>query len=264
LGVTAYRLVMGEYPPPFDVQQDEHGEWQVTSPDPRPLLENNPRVQPLLREWILRLLSDAPEMRGSAEQLAEALEAEADENVPVLLPASAPAAEVPPPEALIPAGAGEPPERPSPRARVRAWKSWLALAAAGASAVLLWTLQPVPGHLSSSTQQTADSQAPDAGTAAVGDTSPTAPLASVHPPSEQEPIAQGSVPRPGQPRPDKKGRCPGDMQVAINGGCWVENPSMTAEACAQSGYMLLKGKCYSPALEPPQKPLPTSNPTKAR
>jgi serine/threonine protein kinase len=49
LGVTAYRLVMGEYPPAMDARQDEHGSWQVTSPDPRPQLENNPRVEPRLR-----------------------------------------------------------------------------------------------------------------------------------------------------------------------------------------------------------------------
>jgi hypothetical protein len=53
------------------------------------------------------------------------------------------------------------------------------------------------------------------------------------------------------------------MQVAINGACWVENSSMSTEACAESG-VLFKGKCYSPALEPLQKPLPTSNPAKAR
>jgi hypothetical protein len=39
---------------------------------------------------------------------------------------------------------------------------------------------------------------------------------------------------------------------------------MTAEACIGNGYVLLKGKCYTPALESPQKPLPTSNPAKAR
>jgi hypothetical protein len=54
------------------------------------------------------------------------------------------------------------------------------------------------------------------------------------------------------------------MQVAINEGCWVENPSMDAEACTESGYVLFKGRCYTPALEPPQKPLPTSNPADAR
>jgi serine/threonine protein kinase len=237
LGVTAYRLVMGKYPPAMEVRQDEHGAWQVTSPDPRPLLENNPRVEPLLREWILRLLSDAPEVRGTAAQLAEALEA-----------------------------AAELPKHPHPRARGNARRPWLVLAAAGASAVLLWTLKPLPGQVPASTRQAEDSQAPEADTTAVGDTASTEPLASIHPPSEQAPIAQEPLPepRPGQTRPDAKGRCPGSMQVPINGGCWVEQLPMSAEKCTENGYVLLKGKCYAPALEPLRKPLPTSSPAKAR
>jgi hypothetical protein len=54
------------------------------------------------------------------------------------------------------------------------------------------------------------------------------------------------------------------MQVAFNEGCWVEIPSMSAEKCTENGYVLLKGKCYAPALEPFRKPLPTSSPAKAR
>jgi hypothetical protein len=234
LGVTAYRLVMGEYPPAMDVRQDENGSWQVTSPDPRPLLESNPRVEPRLRECILRLLSDSPEVRGTAAQLAEALEAEA-----------------------------ELPKSPRPRARGKAWRPWLALAAAGASAVLLW----MPGHVSTSTRQAEDSQAPEADTAAVGDTSSTEPLASIHPPSKDEqPIAQEPLPepRPGQTRPDEKGRCLGRKQVAINGACWVEQLPMSAEECVESGYVPFKGKCYLPAPAPPKKHVPTSSPAKAR
>jgi serine/threonine protein kinase len=235
LGVTAYRLVMGQYPPEMDVRQDEEGLWHVASPDPRPLLERNPRVEPLLRQWIVRLLSDSPEARGTAAQLAEALEAVA----------------------------GEPPERPRSVARRPAWKPWLALAAAGTAAVLLWTLRPGPASL----QQASGSKVPEAGTSAVGDSAPTAPLASAHPASEPEPMAQEPLPepRPGQARPDEKGRCPGRLQVPINGGCWVEaTSSMDAQSCAESGYVFFRGKCYSPALVPPRKPPPTSNPTEAR
>ena len=32
---------------------------------------------------------------------------------------------------------------------------------------------------------------------------------------------------------------------------------MTAEACVQSGYVLRKGKCYTPVLESPRKSVPT-------
>jgi serine/threonine protein kinase len=266
LGVTAYRLVMGEYPPPMDAQEDESGSWRVFSPDPRPHMENNPRVEPPLRELILRLLSDVPEKRGTAVEMTEALEAAADMCAPEPLPASPPA-EVSPPRAPAPADTRERTERPGRRVLVRVWEPWLALAVAGVAAVLLWISQAVSTYEPASTQQASASQAPDAGPAAVGDTSPTAPLASVHPPPEPTPLAQEPLlePRPDQLRPDKNGRCSGPMQVAINGGCWFDaSSSVTAEACEKGGYVLFRGKCYSPALATPRKPLPTSNPAKAR
>ena len=71
LGVTAYRLVMGQYPPGIDARRDEQGTWQATGPDVRPLLESNPQVEPTLREVIVRLLSDAPEVRGTAAQVEQ-------------------------------------------------------------------------------------------------------------------------------------------------------------------------------------------------
>jgi hypothetical protein len=53
--------------------------------------------------------------------------------------------------------------------------------------------------------------------------------------------------------------------VAINGGCWVDVTSlMNAESCAENGYVFFKGRCYTHALAPPKKSLPTSNPAKER
>jgi eukaryotic-like serine/threonine-protein kinase len=232
LGVTAYRLVMGQYSARIDTRQDEQGIWQATSPDPRPLLESNPRVEPLLQEVIVRLLSDAPEARGTAAQVAEELEAAA--------------------------GGEECPERSRLPGRAPAWKPWLALAAAGACAVLLWSSKWVP--------LPPNAQAPDAGTAAVGDTSPTEPHAATPSPKENRPIAQQPLPqpRPGQARPDKRGRCPGHKQVSINGGCWGELLPMSAEECAENGYVPFQGKCYLPAPAPPRKPASTSSPREAR
>jgi serine/threonine protein kinase len=248
LGVTAYRLVMGQYPPPLEVRQDEQGDWQVTSPSIRPLLESNAQVEPPLREVMVRLLSDAPEARGTARQVAEALEAVAGETVE----------------------AAERPERPRPLVRTRAWKPWLALAAAGACAVLLWNSQQVPrpsGPVSVSTPGASDAQAPDAGTAAVGDSLPTEPQAPTPAPTEKQPLAQEPLPepRPGQARPDEKGRCLGRKQVPINGGCWIDvSSAIDAQDCAESGYVLFKGRCFGPASPPPKKPKPTSSPVEAR
>ncbi len=244
LGVTAYRLVMGQYPARNEAKRDEQGSWQVTSPDPRPRLESNPRVEPPLREVIARLLSEAPEGRGTAAQVAEALEAMA--------------------------GGEEGPQRSRPQRRVRAWKPWLTLAAAGACAMFLWHARPVrspPGSMNVSALRASASHAPDAGTAAVGNSPPTEPRASTSPATEQKPLAQEPLPapRPGQIRPDKKGQCPGRHQVPINGGCWVDvSASMDAQTCVESGHVLFNGRCYSPAHAPPKKPQPTSSPADAR
>jgi serine/threonine protein kinase len=239
LGVTAYRLVMGQYPPPLEVRQNEPGDWQVKSPDVRPLLESNPRVVPLLREVMLRLLSDAPEARGTAKQVAEALEAVARQTV----------------------DEAERPERPRSPERPRARKRWLALAAAGACAVVLWR-----GSMSLNTPGASDAQCPDAGTTALGDTSPPKSQNSTAPVADKSPLAQTfpAEPRPGQAQPDAKGRCPGGRQVPINGGCWLEQFQMPAEECVENGGALFKGKCYAPAPAPPKKPQPTSNPSEER
>jgi serine/threonine protein kinase len=243
LGVTAYRLVMGQYPERGEARQHEQGTWQVKGPDLRPLLESNPHVEPALREVIVRLLSAEPEARGTAALAAETLEAAA--------------------------GGEERPERSKPSGRAWASKRWLALAAVGACAVLLWHSQPVrpsPGPMTGNTPQPSDSRIPDADTAAVGDTAPTAPRASTSPAMEKKPLAQEPLPEPRseQIRPDKRGQCPGRKQVPINGGCWGELLPMSAEECMKNGYVPFKGKCYAPAFAFPKKPQPTSAPAEAR
>ena len=229
LGVTAYRLVMGQYPVCLDARKDEHGTWQGTSPDLRPLLESNPRVEPPLREVILQLLSAAPEQRGTAAQVAQALEAAA--------------------------GAPERPERSEPSERTRSWKPWLTLAAA-ACAVLLWSSQWLP--------RASEAQVADEDTTAIGDSTSTAPHTAS--PEENTPLAQEPLPlpRPGQARPDEKGRCLGHNQVPINGGCWVVLLPLSAEKCVESGYVPFQGKCYLPAPAPPKKSVPTLSPGQAR
>ncbi|HEX8702546.1 MAG TPA: serine/threonine-protein kinase [Myxococcaceae bacterium] len=269
LGVTAYRLVMGQYPPQLEPYEDEAGSWHVVSPDPRPFLERNPHVEPRLRELILRMLSDAPEARGSAAELAEALEAAADapsvscSTVSQLSEAHAPVA---PPDTATPPSTPARPEHLESHSHAWAWTPWLALAAAGLAAILLWPSQPVHVPLeqaSVSTQESSDSQAPDAGTAAVGD-SPRP--SSVPSSSKRKPVAQSPLPepRPGQLRPDGKGRCQVRKQVALNGGCWVAVSPMTSEECLGSGYAYSQGKCYAPALAPSEKPVPTSSPPEKR
>ncbi len=47
-------------------------------------------------------------------------------------------------------------------------------------------------------------------------------------------------------------------------GGWTALASLATQECIASGYILLKGKCYSPTMELPQKTTPTSVPGKAR
>jgi len=200
LGVMAYRLVMGQYPARGEARQDA--------------LERNPRVEPPLREVIARLLSEAPEARGTAAGVAEALEAAAGEE--------------------------ERPERPLSPKRIGNWKRWVAVAAAGACAVSPW----LPRQ-SSEPQRAQDSTVPA---------------------TDESPVAQAfpAGPRPGQARPDERGRCPGPRQVAVNGGCWFEFTLVNPEDCTKSGNVLVQGKCYVPVAAPPQKAPPTSSPAEAR
>jgi hypothetical protein len=240
LGVTAYRLVMGQYPERGEARQDEQGRWQVTSPDFRPLMESNPRVEPPLREVIVRLLSDEPEARGTAARVAEALEAAAGEE--------------------------EFPEQPpKPAERARTWKPWLALTAVGACAGLWWYSQPVRPPSGRMTVNTL--RASDAGAAAVGDAAPTGTRVSSSPATEEKPLAQEPPPepRPGQLRPDKRGQCPMRKLVPINGGCWLDVSSSTdAQTCVAIDYVLFQGKCFVPANAPSKQPQPTSSPPEER
>ncbi len=74
LGVTAYRLVTEQYPPPTEPSLDRAQVWYVEGEELTAPIEINGRVPPELNALILRLLSVNPEVRGTARELAEALE----------------------------------------------------------------------------------------------------------------------------------------------------------------------------------------------
>ena len=304
LGVTAYRLVTGGYPPPPVPQRDEEGRWRMMPLYLPPPHELNRRVEPQLSMLILRMLSLAPEERGSAGELAEALEAatvEAEptvdiaalnveppqvlapppEKVLTLVPSSTPALCPSPPEsgpnaqdAATGTDAVPPtPERPAtvamraesvrPRAGSLRWRPGLVLAGVGVLLVL-WAVVAVQERregMAAKGQGASKKGEPDSGPANLGNSVAAAPLASVHEPSDEEAIGQElpPKPRPGQIRPDAKGQCPGRKQIPINGGCWVEATGPVAEECEQNGYVLIKERCYAPALNTRRKPPPTSD-----
>ncbi len=209
----------------------------------------NPRVDPHLSALILRMLSLAPEARGTAGELAEALEA---------------AAACTEPEVEVPTGGPVLAVRAKPQARGLSWRTGLVLAGVGVFLALGIGL-----GVSELSQEAAWKErvawGPERaaeGPADLGGSVSEAPVASVQEPSEQEAIGQEPPPepRPGQIQPDARGQCPGRKQVSINGGCWVELPGPASEECEQNGYVLIKGRCYAPALETRRKPPPTSDP----
>jgi eukaryotic-like serine/threonine-protein kinase len=231
LGVTAYRLVTGEYPLGPALLQDDKGAWHLEElplPTPREL---SPRVDPQLSELILRMLSVSPEDRGTAGELAEALEAAA--------------------------------ERGRPRAQPVPWRARSAWVLARALLVL-WAVQAVhaPPHNDSRREQVASrSSLQEGATANLGEAGPEATPPPVQA-SSREKLSQSPPPRPfpGQLAPDTKGHCPGPKQTPINGGCWVEHPTKDAEECEKNGLVFIKDRCYAPAMGSRSKPPPTSAP----
>jgi serine/threonine protein kinase len=257
LGVTAYCLVMGEYPPRPEPSQDMEGAWHLSRQELRPLLERNPRVDPQLRECILRLLSMEPAARGTAAELVRFLDPSAGlAPLPSAAPQPAPiVADASPPAHRAAPGGVAPLEHASSRTAASAWRFWLALIAMGLGWFLEWSMRPShiePERVLASRQDTSS----------VGDSLDKNSRASAHVPAKQETLSQDTLPKP-QPRqtqPDERGRCPGRKHVPLNGLCWLEYPGLTGEECKESGYAYIKGRCYAPVFTPHGKPQPTSEP----
>ncbi|MCP3144995.1 serine/threonine protein kinase [Pyxidicoccus xibeiensis] len=252
LGVTAYRLVTGEYPPSPHPRGDEAWLWD---PDKLALWTastRNARCVPELSALVSRMLSPRPEERGRAREVAEALERAARKV--------GPEADVPlfTGEERRPAGLFPPVQRVSVRRPTRAvrWSEFVA-AGLGASLALgvgvLWSTRPV--EPSEQMHVAEGEEAKDGGTIAVGDAALTAPVEPERAPSMLAAIRAELPPKPlpRQRRPDSAGRCSGKGLVAINGGCWTKL-SLDVKDCdfATDGFVY-KGACYVPVWTP-QRP----------
>ncbi|MBZ4415743.1 serine/threonine-protein kinase [Myxococcus sp. RHSTA-1-4] len=253
LGVTAFRLVTDEYPYGLDPMDPsarfKHGEG-AAAPSPRAL---NSRCHEALSELTSRMLSASPEARGTARELAEALEQAAREvgpeaDVPLFV------REAPRPvatQAALPHAVHR--ETPHPR------RSWLTAAGLGGALALGigWMLSAHPNEEAEKEHASATDDTKDGGTVAVGDTALTAPVSSTRVPSVWSTISEDQPPRlvPGQIRQDAIGRCPRSL-VPINGGCW-KRLAVDAKECPD-GDIVYKGVCYTAAF-PPARP-PTSSP----
>jgi eukaryotic-like serine/threonine-protein kinase len=260
LGVTAYRLVTGVYPPP-GTEPEALKEHLRQPPALRVSAhEFNRRVVPELSALIERLLAQEPEARGTARELAEAAQSAAEHASPE---ANMPFLDLEWPEAQAPAGG--PAEPVVPRVHARPGRPLRALAAA-ALALVLWASWVAPGtrpleNPSIAREEAAEVGKADAGPAGLGEAMASASTMDAPAPSGREALAEDALPEPlpGQTRPDAKGRCPHKRQVALNGGCWVELEQEKCEALNLNGSMY-KNACYVPVL-PPGRP-PTSQPAR--
>jgi eukaryotic-like serine/threonine-protein kinase len=243
LGVAAYRLVTGVYPPPGTDPEALKAQFQMPLPPRRPVHELNRRVVPELSQLIERMLAKEPEARGTAREVAEAAE-EAAEH-------ARPAANVPFLEPEWPEAKGQAapvPKHTEPRAP--SWDSRLRLAArVGGLGVLFvafaWRCPSPQGELPMMVEaEEPDTEwAPDAGTRGLGEDSLTARVDSPDMPSGPEPISRDipPQPRPGQQRPP----CRRKGEVVINGGCWVLQANVEPP-CGDDEYEW-QGSCYRPA-----------------
>ncbi|ADO74663.1 serine/threonine protein kinase [Stigmatella aurantiaca] len=261
LGVTAYRLVTGEYPEFGDPIRDASGTWHLEGLVSAAPLALNPSLDPQLNVLILRMLSMRPEQRGTAAELASALEQAAQGSSPESTPScfvpetlrtantQSAAASTPTPSA---AAHVRPPTRAQP------WQGLFA-AAAALGVWIIWVCGSTPlnsPELPTAVRHEADAAGlEDGGTAGLGDEAVASSVAPSVPSVSGEP-AESPLPEPmpGQTRPNAKGKCAHPRQIPLNGGCWVKT-SVDREGCEVLTGTMIEGTCYLPV------PLPKRQPT---
>jgi serine/threonine protein kinase len=300
LGVTACRLVTGEYPEFANPQKDEHGIWLLAPVlPPSALLQ----VEPQLRDLILRMLSVRPEERRTAAQLAEALEQAAERVVserkqPPFVPdplrtsegllADANAsseldlrqpmgdgAEVPATETSQPAAKVQTPAESSwergaagpirTHPHMLRWQTWMTTVAAGLTVVACawWAVAGKFVESPSVVQQAAEgADQEDGGTSGLGEAaSMTSTESSPGPFFDREGMAADMPPEP----------LPGQTGPDSKGRCPRKQQValnrgcwleilLDRDRCEQLNGQMFKGTCYVPIIAPGRKP--TAAPTK--
>ncbi len=252
LGVTASILVTGTCPP---CQVDLEWEEDPTRVPPPPPLEPPSvlaTVLPELDALILRMLSDAPESRGSAGEIAQALEHAADSassqaDAPVIARKTEPA---------------------SGKKRAHSHRRGRVLRALAAIAVMAGTFLVAPSwwrtlsscQWSRGAQEERHSDSEDGGVVALGDAGPlVANITSPHrapAPSMGLGLNMPKKPLPGQQLPP----CQEGFEVEIEltegkkdtRSCWIEVKASSAQ-CKTKGYEY-KGGCYLPMYPPVKLP----------
>ncbi len=262
LGVTAYRLVTDTYPPFTDPHTPEGQCWLPGGRGLTPPRQLNPRVDAQLNALILRMLSPRPEERGTAGELAEALErgvahAGPSADTPLFAWETQTPSKWTEEERAQARMLGHRPRHrnvaaPARRGNARSWLPWLA----AAMALGLWPGKP--GRLRTKATLTAEQGGSNAQGDAVslGESAVSSSDAPAEAPQDTIAKELPKQPQPGQLRPDEKGHCR-KRQVAINGGCWGK-VDVEPKECRGHDVYLYQGGCYFPV--PASQPQPTSAP----
>jgi len=280
LGVTAYRLVTDEYPPPTDPGQEGSEVWARGGPRLPSARDLNPRVCTELDALILGLLGPAhSRFKGQARLAAEALKHAADTAGPeadtplfeweTLEPSAWPEHErrqaelyghrklrrdkatvghAEQQDAAVRAEAAHATPPPPPvHSSGKRWQ-WLPWAVPVLGALVLVAVSTGRDHRYAPPADTADGSTAGA-TEEARNSASTAPERR----SMSGAVAIGTlkVPLPGQRRPPCS-----SGEEAIRGGCWLVNPNVKPPCTA--GYYEWDGRCYTPLLAPSRQP--TSEP----
>ncbi|WP_224366295.1 serine/threonine protein kinase [Hyalangium versicolor] len=256
LGVTAYRLVTGTYPPPGTDPECEDDPQR-----PRPVRRVPPSelasVCPELEKLILRMLSEKPEARGTAGELAQALE-EAAKSL-----GRAGGVAIRPAPSMVPTERAKNPG-PRPKVTIPSWLMWAGASMVGGLVVavgmeLLRGAEREPTELRPSIVEVVQEPAArvdetvglaDAGVEErVFSTSVGIPQAGGAPSVLALPFPR--TPVPGQKKPP----CDPRSEHLILGACWTRIDMKPP--CGASAYEF-DGKCVLPSVITQRSP--TSDP----
>jgi len=273
LGVAAYRLVTGVYPPPGTDPETLKSQFKMPLPLRRPVHELNRRVVPALSALIERMLAKEPEVRSTAREVAEAAESMADDassaaDMPCL-DLELPEAKVQalPVRAVRPSNAEPPmdeartvPVRVRTELRSPSWELLLRAAVILGGPVLVltaivWRGPAPPAEVTSVAQTEAPEveSAPDGGTKGLGEDAVATRVEGSEVPGALEAVSRAipTKPLPGQRRPP----CRYSGEDVINGGCW-KHVASSKPPCSGDEYEW-QGGCYDPSFDRTRPPTST-------
>ena len=240
LGVSGYRVVTGEHPPPGTEQEARSSPYQAPLSARRPPQALNARVVPELASLIERMLSAEPEARGSAREVAGAAKIAAQQAGPEADVPLAEAPKEPPAAKVVDAPA---PVRAAPPKREELTLRKLGLLATGPLLVcaMVW-LSSSGRHappLRFVQEEDREAEAERLREISVGD-------ASVPASVEREDLERGpsslSKEIPAEPLPGQRRRPCRSREVEIHGGCWARFADLIPP-CGDDWYEW-QGSCY--------------------